>query len=109
MDFWDNHSLLFVLAMLYQRVAVDRNQIDELGLHGDFNPAKETSVRLKGFVERTGGKETWELESLPPEYLRDQVRAGIEANMDMATVLTMESIPLNLHIKNVWHHRSPNS
>ena len=74
---------LFGVPVDYQRVAVNRDQIDSLSLAADFNPAKETSSRLRGFVERTGGNETWELEALPPDYLRDQVRAAIEANMDM--------------------------
>ena len=65
------------------RIAVERDQIDELELAADFNPAKETSSRLRSFVERTGGKATWELEALPPEYLQDQLRAAIEANMNM--------------------------
>lgn len=74
---------LFGVDLDYHRVAVNREQIDELGLSSDFNEAKATSSRLKSFIERTGGKETWELESLPPKYLRDQIRAAIEANMDM--------------------------
>ncbi len=67
----------------YCRVGVNRNQIDQLGLHIDFNPAKETSSRLKGFIERTGGKETWEVEALDPTYLQKEVRNAITANMDM--------------------------
>jgi len=34
-------------------------------------------------VERTGGSKTWEVESLEPDYLVDQIKAAIEANMDM--------------------------
>jgi len=67
----------------YHRIAVTREQIDELDLAVDFNPAKETSSRIKSFVERTGGKKTWELEALPPQYVQEQLRAAIEANMDM--------------------------
>lgn len=67
----------------YHRIGVNRDQIDALELAEDFNPAKETSSRLKSFIERTGGRATWELEALSPEYLQDQLRAAIEANMDM--------------------------
>ncbi len=74
---------LFDVPVDMHRVGVTKEQIDELGLAADFNPAKETSSRLNQFVKRTGGKQTWELEALPPEYLRDQLRAAIEANMDM--------------------------
>ncbi len=65
------------------RVAVTREQIDELGLAGDFNPAKESSSRYTSFVDRTGGTETWEVEALPPDFLLAQIKAAIEANMDM--------------------------
>ena len=65
------------------RIAVTREQIDELGLTDDFNPAKTTSSRFKKFVERTGGQKTWEVESLEPDYLVGQIKAAIEANMDM--------------------------
>ncbi|NQT13860.1 MAG: ParB N-terminal domain-containing protein [Planctomycetes bacterium] len=65
------------------RIAVTREQIDELQLAGDFNPAKESSSRFASFVDRTGGEETWEVEALPPDYLVGQVRAAIEANLDM--------------------------
>ncbi len=65
------------------RIGVNRNQIDELRLCEDFNSAKNTSTRYKSFVERTGGNKTWELEALPPDYLKEQLRVAIEANMDM--------------------------
>lgn len=75
-DLWD-------IEVDYCRVGVNRKQIDELGLSADFNPAKETSSRIKGFIERTGGKETWEVESLDPNYLQAEVRKVITSNMDM--------------------------
>lgn len=65
------------------RIAVTREQIEELDLAADFNPAKDTSSRFKTFVERTGDTKTWEVEALPPEYLIEQIKAAIEANMDM--------------------------
>jgi len=74
---------LWEVPIDYHRVAVTREQIDELGLASDFNPAKDTSSRYRSFVERTGGNETWECEALPPKYMIDQVKAAIEANMDM--------------------------
>lgn len=65
------------------RIAVTGEQIDELNLAEDFNPAKETSSRYDAFVGRTGDTKTWECEMLPPDYLVDQIKAAIEANMDM--------------------------
>jgi len=67
------------------RIAVTREQIDDLELAEDFNPAKETSSRFGGFVKRTGDSKTWEVEALPPDYLVERIRAAIEANMDMET------------------------
>jgi hypothetical protein len=64
------------------RIAVTREQIDELDLAEDFNPAKDTSSRYDSFIERTGDIRTWECEALPPDYLVEQVKAAIEANMD---------------------------
>jgi hypothetical protein len=74
---------LWKLPVEGHRVAVNREQIDELKLAEDFNPAKQTSSQFEKFVERTGDTKTWELESLPPDYLLAQVRAAIEANLDM--------------------------
>jgi hypothetical protein len=65
------------------RIAVTRDQIDTLGLAEDFNPAKEDSSRYDTFVERTGDIRTWEIEALNPQYVVDQIKAAIEANMDM--------------------------
>ena len=73
---------LWGIPVDYHRVAVNREQIDDLGIAEDFNPAKESSSRFNAFVERTGGEETWELEALPPQYLQDLVREAILENMD---------------------------
>ena len=75
-DLWD-------VPIEYHRVAVTSGRIDELGLHSDFNPAKESSSRYERFVERTGSNRTWECESLEPEYLQKELANAIEANMNM--------------------------
>ena len=74
---------LWGVSVDYHRIAVNEEQIEEQGLHTDFNPAKQTSTRLKAFIDRTGADKTWELEALLPVYLQNQIRAAIEANMDM--------------------------
>lgn len=74
---------LWALPVEGHRVAVNREQINELNLAEDFNPAKPSSSQFEKFVERTGGVKTWELEALPPDYLLDQVKAAIEANLNM--------------------------
>ena len=72
----------FGVPVEYHRVAVTQEQISELDLDEDFNPAKESSSRFKSFVKRTGSNQTWEIEALPPEYLQKHLRSAIEANMD---------------------------
>lgn len=64
------------------RVGVNREQIDELKLSEDFNPAKVKSSRLKEFIKKTGGTETWEIEALPPDYIQRELESAILANMD---------------------------
>lgn len=75
-DQWD-------ITVGYHRVGVNRDQIDELNLASDFNPAKRTSSRYKTFVDETGTEKTWELEALPPRYIQKRLREAIEENMDM--------------------------
>ncbi len=65
------------------RIAVTKEQIKELDLAEDFNPAKEDGERLNKFVRQTGGAKTWEVEALGSQYLVEQIKAAIEANMDM--------------------------
>jgi hypothetical protein len=75
-DLWD-------VPIEYYRVAVTEDQIDQLGLHADFNPAKESSSRFQAFLEETGSNKTWECEALDPSYLRDELKDAIEATMNM--------------------------
>ena len=78
----------------YHRAAVNIEQIEALNLAEDFNPAKPRSSRYAQFVKETGGERTWEVESLPPEFLQSEVRDAIERNMDagvLENVLLQES------------------
>ena len=74
---------LWELPVVGHRVCITREQINELNLAEDFNPAKESSSNFRRFVARTGSERTWELEALPPAYLIEQVKSAIQANMDM--------------------------
>ena len=65
------------------RVAVTPEQIEELELAEDFNPAKTEGSRYKAFVKRTGSNKTWEVDALPAQYTIDCIQAAIEANMDL--------------------------
>jgi hypothetical protein len=75
-DLWD-------VPVDYHRAAVTPQHVDELGLAEDSNPAKIKSVNYDRFIDKTGSDKTWELESLPPKYLRELVRNAIVENMDM--------------------------
>ena len=73
----------FGVEVKYVRAAVNRDQIDELDLVTDFNPAKLKGSRLKAFIKRTGGTETWECEALPPKYLQNSIRKAFCSVLDM--------------------------
>lgn len=74
---------LWSLPVDYHRIGVIREQIDELNLQADFNPAKVTSSRINSFIDKTGGTDSWECEALPPDYIQQQLRIAITSNMDM--------------------------
>ncbi len=48
-------------------------------MQGHFHPLNS----VKNLIEKTGGTRTWEVEALSPAYVVEQVKAAIEANMDM--------------------------
>ena len=73
---------LWEIPLDFQRVGVNREQIDEQELQGDFNPEKAEGAKLKKFVERTGSNQSWEIEALDPNYLQEQVRRAILENLD---------------------------
>ncbi len=74
---------LWNIPVDYHRAAVTQQHVAELGLAEDSNPAKVMSVNFDRFVAKTGSDKTWELEALPPMFLRDLVRDAIVENMDM--------------------------
>ena len=86
-DLWD-------VPVDYQRVGVTAEQIKELKLQQDFNPAKKDSPNLKAFIKRTGSQRTWECEALDPEYLRGQLRTAIEANMNLNIFKTTQALEI---------------
>ncbi len=65
-----------------QRVALTRDQIDELNLAENFNPAKPDSRQLKKFRDKTGGTKTWEVDAMGIKLI-PVIQAAIRANMDM--------------------------
>lgn len=63
------------------RPALTLAQAREYNLHP--NPAKETSTRFMEYVRRTGTTDTWEVEALDPEVLREQVYNETKRAMDV--------------------------
>jgi hypothetical protein len=70
------------LPVEYLRVGVTLEQVENLGLAEDFNPAKTESSNLERFIEKTGSSRTWECEALPPEFIRETLDAAILSAMD---------------------------
>jgi hypothetical protein len=64
------------------RPALTWEQAHELNLpKGNF--AKESSSRTKGYVQRHGTDDVWELEAIPPATLQGLVRDGLQKVMDI--------------------------
>jgi hypothetical protein len=74
---------LWKLPVDYHRVGVTRKQIEDPRLQQNYNPAKKKSKNYKAFLKETGSDKTWECEALDPDYLRNQLKMALEANMNI--------------------------
>jgi len=63
------------------RAAITVDQVKTFGAHP--NPAKEGSSRLAEYVRRTGTKDTWECESIPPDELSRTLHEALISVMDV--------------------------
>lgn len=63
------------------RLALTKEQIEKYSLPSD--PGKEKDPNYKKFVELTGSDQVVELDSLPPEILREIIKACIIENLDL--------------------------
>lgn len=70
-----------------ERLAVDRDQIDEWGL--PTRPTKTTDSRARKFM-REHGTGSVELDAIPPAALRSLVRSSIEEHMDPERLRVMK-------------------
>ena len=70
-----------------KRVALTMDQIEELG--PPPNPAKLTDSRCRGYIKKYG-RESWELDALPPEYINELIEAHVGKYID--TVLWDERV-----------------
>jgi hypothetical protein len=70
-----------------ERLAVDRDQIDEYGL--PTRPTKTTDSRARKFM-RHHGTGSVELDAIPPATLRGLVRGSIERHMDPGQLRTLQ-------------------
>lgn len=65
-----------------QRIALTRSQVDEL--NPPPNPAKVTDSRARSYIA-THGRDSWELDALPPEYMVDLIERVIRSLRDWDT------------------------
>jgi hypothetical protein len=79
-DIGDKLRLLGARRTSIERVALNRDQVDEFDLPP--NPAKATDSRSDGYVEEYG-EVSWELDAIPPTSLRDMVRDAVFAVRDV--------------------------
>lgn len=69
----------FMGRLEVRRIALNMDQIEE---HGPPpNPAKTTDARAGGYV-RSYGRQSWELDALPPDVLDDLIRSHIDSELD---------------------------
>ncbi len=69
----------FMDRLRVRRIALNMDQIEE---HGPPpNPAKMSDARAGGYVERYG-RESWELDALPPDVLGDLIRSEVDSELD---------------------------
>ena len=64
------------------RVALTPEQVQEFGLPVNGDAEAKASSRKKAFIERHGMSDCYELEAVPPNTLRDLLRAAIESVID---------------------------
>jgi len=70
----------FGISINYERIALTEEQIKKYSLPSD--PGKQSDPNYNKFVEITGSDKVVELDSLPPDILRDIVKEAITKNID---------------------------
>jgi hypothetical protein len=70
------------LDVALDRIALNRGQVQEYGLDGDYQIPKPKDNRTPWYIENYGN-ECWELDALPPNVLGDLVTTAIEGAIDM--------------------------
>ena len=65
-----------------ERIALNRDQVDEHGLDSDFQSPNEKDTRTVWYRENHGDQ-CWELDALRPDVLGELVRTAIESVTDM--------------------------
>lgn len=66
-----------------KRIALNYDQVQEMGDDLPENPAKMTDSRAKEYVKRFGDS-SWELDAIEPKTLADLVRDAVYSVMDKA-------------------------
>lgn len=68
----------FNVELDFQRIALTMDQVDEL--KPPANPAKSTDARFESY-RQLYGEESWELDALPPNYIRALIVANVEPHI----------------------------
>ena len=63
-----------------ERIALTLGQVEEY--NPPPNPAKQTDIRYRRYVEETGLDESWELDALPPDAVQDLIQEKIDEHRD---------------------------
>jgi len=86
----------FDVDIIFERIALTPEQIEKYRLPSD--PAKEKDPNFKDFVKKYGDQVV-ELDSLPPEELRNLVKNVIEENIDFGLLAQVQEMEKEEQIK----------
>lgn len=76
----EERHLFNTLPVQLERCGITLAQVREL--NAPPFPAKVSSARYKGYVDRTGLDTAWELDALPPKYLIRLIRESVKRHFD---------------------------
>lgn len=76
----DNRGTIFGASYEIRRIALNMDQIEELG--PPPNPTKLKDSRIGAYIERFGTYESWELDALSPEYINELIRVELNKLID---------------------------
>lgn len=81
-DIRDRFEGFLGVPIIVQRIALNINQVEAMNLAP--NPAKDSDARTEDYREEFGDS-SWELDALPPEYIRKLIKDSVDRLRDEAT------------------------